>query len=489
MTAIARSADRCVTLHWRSESAGASFHVVRSADARGPFAELPNSPVVSPSFADLSVENGQTYFYQVTADGGGESAVIAATPRAFASDDAFLEFLQAAAFDYFWFETDPRSGLVRDRSTPSSPCSIAAVGFGLTALGIGVDHGWITRREAAGRTLLILQTLAALPQSPAPNAAGHKGWFYHFLDLGTLSRYRKCELSSIDTALLFSGVLYAREFFRENDEGEIRSLSDQLFARLDWRWMLNGGEALSMGWHPEKGFIPARWQGYNEGAILYLLGLGAPDGAALDRKHWAAWTATYLWRTNSGFSFIQFPPLFGHQYTACWVDFREIQDDYTRAKDITYFENSRRATLAQRAYAIANPRHFPGYSANLWGFTACDGPGSRGAQGYAARGAPPPENDDGTIAPTAPGSSLPFAPVECLAALRHFYDAYREKLVCGYGFRDAFNPGLDWWDPDVLGIDQGPMLVMIENYRSRRVWEVMRKSAVLQKGLERAGFR
>jgi hypothetical protein len=407
------------------------------------------------------------------------------SPLSFKSDSDFLESLQRACFDFFWHEADPQTGLIRDRSQASSPSSIAGVGFGLTAFGIGVDHGWVNRPAAAARTALILKTLEEAPQgSAASGVSGFRGWFYHFLETGTGARYRKCELSSIDTALLMAGVLYAREYFdgELSVEKEIRARAERLFARIDWKWMLNGDETLSMGWHPESGFIEARWRGYNEASILYLLGIGAKNG--LEAKSWRAWTKTYEWQTNYGESFIKFPPLFGHQYSACWVDFRGIADDYTAARGFTYFENSRRATLAQRAYAITNPKGWAGYGANVWGLTACDGP-----SGYSAHGTPPPENDDGTIAPTAAGGSLPFTPEESVAALRYMYDQYRTKIWCRYGFRDSFNLAQDWWDEDVLGIDQGPILIMAENMRSGAVWKIMSRCEALRTGLQGAGFR
>jgi hypothetical protein len=492
---IGRVGDRSVTLHWEPVPK-ALYRVYRSDSRAGNFSELPESPVRTPAIADVHVQNGKTCFYQVRAekDGalGDPSVVLALRPKAFTSDDDFLEYLQATAFDFFWFEANPANGIIRDRTQPTSPASIAAIGFGLSAICIGVNHHLITREQAADRVLRTLQTLYTEPQGPQKTGViGHKGWFYHFLDFETATRFRNSELSSIDTALLLAGILDTQQFFsRETDrEKTIRSLAEQIFDRIDWRWMLNAGDTLSMGWHPETGFISARWTGYNEASILYLLGLGAKESNALEPKHWQAWTKTYQWSTSHGFSFIHFPPLFGHQYSASWIDFRDIADDYTARKGITYFENSRRATLAQREYCIANPQNFPGYGPNIWGLTACDGPGKNGAYGYMARGAPPAENDDGTIAPTAPGGSLPFAPRECISALRAMYDRYREQIWCGYGFRDAFNLKQNWWDDDVLGIDQGPILLMAENLRTGRVWQRMKENAVLQRGLKRAGFR
>ncbi|MGZ8898493.1 MAG: glucoamylase family protein [Limisphaerales bacterium] len=495
---VSRAGDRSLTLHWQPVEGHQvqRYRVYRSEREHGTFTEVADSPVLSASVADVRVENDETYFYQVRAENeaglGLPSTVLSITPQAFSSNDQFLEYLQATAFNYFWFEANPKNGMIRDRSQPWSAASVAAMGFGFSAIAIGVDHRWITREQGAERVLRTLQTLWSTPQGrDESRTSGHKGWFYHFLDFDEATRFGTSELSSIDTALLLAGMLDASEFFAGNsaEEKEIRSLAKRIFNRVDWKWMLNEGSTLSMGWHPENGFIKARWQGYNEASILYLLGLGASSGSALQPMHWENWTSTYQWRTSFGQTFIHFPPLFGHQYSACWVDFRNIVDDFTASKNLTYFENSRRATLAQRGYCIANPQGFPGYGPNIWGLTACDGPGSGDAHSYMARGAPPAENDDGTIAPTAAGGSLPFAPEECIAALRAMYDRYRENIWCGYGFRDAFNLKEDWWGMDVIGIDQGTILIMAENLRTGSVWKRMNGNEVLQSGLKRAGFR
>jgi len=217
------------------------------------------------------------------------------------------------------------------------------------------------------------------------------------------------------------------------------------------------------------------------------MGLGAATNP-LSSTNWSSWTSGYQWRTNYGYSYVQFPPLFGHQYSHCWVDFRHIGDAYMNAKNISYFENSRRATLAQRAYCIANPGGFSGYSLNVWGITACDGPGFGPYAGYNARGAPPAQNDDGTLAPTALGGSMPFASEVCLPALRYLYDQYRTNIWFSYGFRDAFNLTASWWDSDAIGIDEGPILVMIENYRNQSVWQRFMQVPEVQRGLQSAGF-
>ncbi len=486
---VARAGDRSVVLHWDAPPFRPGAYVVHRQVRDGPRVRLTPAPLTEPRFADLTVTNGVTYRYVITGGPRGPLTV-EATPRAFASDAEFLELLQATAFDYFWREANPANGLVKDRSTSNSFCSIAATGFGLTAIGIGIDHGWITREAGRERVLTTLRTFWEGRQGDAPaGVIGHRGWFYHFLDMATATRFQRVELSSIDTALFLAGALDAREYFDGDhpDERRIRALADALVDRVDWRWMTAGGDTLSMGWHPESGFIASRWVGYNEAMILYLLALGARYGA-LEPAFWQSWTRGYRWATHYGQSYAEFAPLFGHQYSHCWVDFRGLADAYLRERGIDYFENSRCATLANRAYCMANPGGWRGYGPNCWGLTACDGPGFAPYHAYRARGAPPPENDDGTIAPTAAGGSLPFAPEVCLPALRHFYEAYRERLWTPFGFRDAFNLTADWWDPDVLGIDQGPILIMAENYRTGRVWRRFMKNEIIRRGLARAGF-
>jgi hypothetical protein len=338
--------------------------------------------------------------------------------------------------------------------------------------------------------LRTLRTFWEGRQGPDPGGTiGHRGWFYHFIDMTDGERRWKCELSSIDTVLFLAGALHARAFFRADDpaESEIRDLATRIYERIDWDWMRNGGETFTMGWHPETGFIKSRWVGYNEAMILYILALGA-NRSPITPSAWTAWTRGYDWKTSHGQSFVHFAPLFGHQYSHCWIDFRGIADAALRPRGIDYFENSRRATLAQQAYCVANPGGFKGYSRLVWGLTACDGPGFPPYQAYSARGAPPAENDDGTIAPTAAGGSIPFAPEACLPTLRHFHEAYREKIWRPYGFCDAFNLQADWWDPEVIGIDQGPICLMIENHRTGRIWEEFMRIPEVRRGLERAGF-
>lgn len=493
---VAYAGDRSVNVHWdRSLDTSVTGYDLYGAPAEmGPF-NLLTTKLQSPGFADLQVVNDQPRFYRVrsvTAAGeeSADSGIVSAEPRVFRSDDEFLECVQRACFGYFWYEANPTNGLVRDRSTFTSPCSIAAVGFGLSAITVGIDHGWITRDQGRSRVRLTLQTFWDKPQGSGANGViGYRGWFYHFLDMRTAARTWTCELSSVDTALLLAGVLHARQYFDgpEPEEVAIRSLADALFGRVDWDWMRNGQDSLSMGWTPEAGFLSSRWIGYNEAMLLYLLGMGAATNP-LPATSWTAWTSGYTWRTLYGYSYVAFPPLFGHQYSHCWVDFRHTADAYMRGRASSYFENSRSATLAQRAYCMTNPLRYPGYNSNGWGLTACDGPGTGGLAGYNARGAPPAQNDDGTLAPTAVGGSVAFAPEVCIPALRHLYDTYRANLWTRYGFRDAFNRRVGWWGPDTLGIDQGPFVLMIENYRTQRIWRRLMQAPEIQRGLERAGF-
>jgi hypothetical protein len=283
-----------------------------------------------------------------------------------------------------------------------------------------------------------------------------------------------------------AGVLYAREFFTGSDSVEttIRGLADSLFNRIDWNWMQNNDTSLTMGWYPTSGFLSARWIGYNEAMVLNIMAIGATANPAPPQV-WNSWTSGYDWFYNNWSSnyFVAFPPLFGHQYSHCWVDFRNIADFYMKSKGIDYFENSRRATIAQRNYCIDNPGAFTGYGGNVWGLTACDGPPPNN---YSARGTN--SNDDGTIAPTAPGGSIPFAPEICIPTLRYMYNTYRTQLWTPYGFRDAFNLTKNWWGPDEIGIDEGPILLMAENYRTQSVWKTFMKSSIIQQGLLRAGF-
>jgi len=432
--------------------------------------------------------------------------------------EAFLDDLERRTFDFFWETTDPATGLVPDR-WPSNPfSSVAAIGFGLTAYPVGAERGYVTREEALDRVLATLRFLAAAPQGPEPaGVAGHRGFFYHFLEPETGLRFETVELSTIDTALLMAGVLFVQAYFDRDDpaEAEVRELADALYQRVEWPYFVRDEIGITMAWRPEPDrlFGPAHWRGYDESMLLHVLALGSPTHP-VEPEVWERYTATYRWGEYLGQEHLQFAPLFGHQYSHVWIDFRGIQDAYMRARGIDYFENSRRATLAQRAYAVANPGGWRGYGAELWGLTACDGPldatlvvggRERTFHTYWARGAAAGDvRDDGTIAPTAAGGSIAFAPEAAIPALLAMRARYGEHLYREYGFVDAFNPTLDepvatshgavvpgvgWFDDEYLGIDQGPIVLMVENHRSALVWETMKESPPIVRGLCRAGFR
>jgi hypothetical protein len=431
------------------------------------------------------------------------------------SPDLVLDDLEERTFRFFWETTNPENGLVPDRYPTPSFSSIAAIGFGLTAYGIGVERDYVSRHEAAKRTLTTLRFLRSAPVGRAARGVtGYKGFFYHFLDMHSGLRFQDIELSTVDTALLLGGVLFAQSYFdrRDPDEVEIRRLAGEIYAAVDWRWAQVRPPAISMGWKPESGFLAYDWIGYNEAMLVYVLALGSPTHA-VEPAAWQAWTSGYgrAWRESYGQEHLHFPPLFGHQYSHVWIDFRGIQDATMRERGIDYFENSRRATLAQRAYAVANPEGWKGYGRDVWGLTACDGPADveheykgrrRRFHRYAARG--PGQEDDGTLAPTAAASSIPFAPEVAIPAVVALRRLYGDHIYANYGFLDAFNPSFDfdvpvpaglvipgfgWVDVDYLGIDQGPILAMIENHRTGLVWRVMRSNPAIRRGLQRAGFK
>ncbi len=429
--------------------------------------------------------------------------------------DSFLDTLQERTFRFFWDSANPRNGLVPDRWPVQSFSSIAAVGFGLSAYPVGVERGYVTRGQARARTLTTLRFLWTAPQGPEPAGnTGYRGFFYHFLDMDTGLRYQQVELSTIDTALLMAGVLTAGQYFTADhpEEREIRRLADDLYRRVEWSWFERASPLVTMAWRPDRDFGSAEYKGYDEAMILYLLALGSPTHP-IDAKAWPAFTRTYKWGRFYGYEHVNFAPLFGHQYSHVWIDFKGIQDAYMREKRIDYFENSRRATLAQRAYASDNPMRWKDYGPEIWGLTASSGPTQakltvngveRTFRRYWARGAALDDiRDDGTLAPTAQGGAIPFAPEETVAGLKAMRDRYGARLFRDYGFVDAFNPTLDaaikvehgrvvpgvgWFEDDYLGIDQGPIVLMAENYRSGLVWRLMKRNPYVVRGLCRAEF-
>src|ERR1043165_485922 len=425
-----------------------------------------------------------------------------ATNTCASSDELVLNELQRAAFGYFLKAFNPANGLIADTSRENSPVSIAVVGFALASYPVAVERGWMTRADAVGRSLNALRFFRDSDQSGSPDATGYKGFFYHFLDFKTGARVWRSELSMIDTALLIAGAITASLYFtaKTAEESELRELVELLYRRIDWAWAQNGGPVLSQGWKPECGFLQYGWDGYSEALVLYVLALGSPTHPVTDLCH-KAWTGTYQWENLYGYDFLYAGPLFMHQFSHAWIDFRGIQDQFMREKRCDYFENSRRATYVQREYARRNPHGFAGYDDNCWGFTACDGPAPnlpedhkhrRRLFGYAARGVPYGP-DDGTTAWSAPLASLPFAPEIVLPAVREMQQRYPEMIREGQ-YAGSLNPSLPsddrriWVSPSQFGRDQGIVLMMIENHRTGLIWKLTRESPACRAGLQRAGF-
>ncbi|MBI5474935.1 MAG: Tat pathway signal protein [Ignavibacteriae bacterium] len=422
--------------------------------------------------------------------------------------DPFLDTLQRRTIQWFLDVTPKETGLTPDRWPAEwSPSSIAAVGFALTIYPIAVERKMISRREAAERTLNTLRFFWKSKQSPdATDVSGHKGFYYHFLKKNSGLREWNCELSTVDTGLLIMGALFAQSYFTKAtpDEREIRNLADSLYRRIDWTYFTQASPAMSMGWTPEDGFNRSTWNGYMEAQYLYIIALASPTHPLMYASY-EHWLSGYLWKEHYGQTLVNFMPLFGHQHSHCWIDFRGIRDSFMRVKGIDYFENSRRATYLHRTYAIQNPHQWIDYSDSIWGLSACDGPKDttfevRGKRrlfrSYSARGTGAEEEvDDGTIAPNAAAGCVPFAPEIVVPALKAMKNKYGDKLWTKYGFVDAFNPTYitdktpsGWFDSDYLGLDQGPIAIMIENYRNGFVWNVMKKNKYIVDGLKRAKF-
>lgn len=426
------------------------------------------------------------------------------TPPRKDPDDVLLRSLQKMAFTFFVKQVDPKTGLVFDSTQPDSPSSISAVGFALSCYPAAIECGLIKRADALSRTLAALRFFYDADQTGAIDGVGYKGFFYHFLHADTGRRAWQSELSPIDTTLLLAGMLVAAQYFNADNpkEREVRERTQAIYARVDWRWAQNGQHALVLSWKPETGFSKYRWLGYNEAMLLYVLALAAPK-FSIGAEAYSAWTSTFRWRRLYSHDILYAGPLFIHQFSHIWLDLRGIQDSFMADKNSDYFENSRRATYIQQQYAIRNPREFEGYHEHCWGFTASNGPGNlvtriksrkRRFYGYAARGAPFGP-DDGTISPWAAIASLPFAPDIVIPTARHL-----KKLIGlhpnGMGFYGSFNPTYPgdkktsgWVSPWHYALNQGPIVLMIENYRSGLIWRLMRECAPITLGLRRCGFR
>jgi hypothetical protein len=423
------------------------------------------------------------------------------------TDSAMLDNLRRVTFDYFRNEINPRNGLIADKTQPGSPSSIAAVGMGFSVYIVAVERGLLSRAEAIERTLTLLRFFSSSHQGPEADATGYKGFYYHFLDMHTGRRAWQCELSTIDTAIFMAGVLSAASYFTAigEEENEIRGLADNLYRRVDWQWALNGKSTICHGWKPESGFLPYHWDtGYSEALILYVLALGSPT-FPIDPKGYTEWISTFEWKELYGIKHLYAGPLFIHQMSHLWLDFRGIHDDFNRRYEIDYCENTRRATHVQQQYGIANPLGFAHYHKFGWGLTASDGPGpavleidgvQRVFYDYDARGAPFGP-DDGTISPWAVVASLPFAPEIVIDTVRHAIERLNLKGHSPYGFDASFNSTYPetvrnphgWVSPWIFGLNQGPIVLMIENFQSELIWKTIRKCSYIVEGLCRAGFR
>ena len=387
-------------------------------------------------------------------------------------DEAFLEDLERQGCLFFWEQASPKTGQVLDRARndlngaldPRRMASIAATGFGLTALCIADKRGYHPHAQIVDRVRTTLEWhLNTLPEV--------HGFFYHFNDIETGVRFKGSELSSIDTSLLLCGVLTARAYF---DDAKIKSLAKQIYERVDWPWMLNGGKTFSMGWHADAGFLEARWEHYCELMMIYLLAIGSPTHP-VQGEYWKNFTRPVI--HYKGFDFISGDdPIFTHQYSQAYYDFRNKRDSYTN-----YFDNSVTATKAHKAFCLSNPKWF---NEEYWGVSASDYQG-----GYTAWGGPPPQGPlDGTVVPCAAAGSLPFLPADCIAVLRAMRSKWGAKAWGRYGFVDAFHPAANWYDPDVLGIDQGISVVMAENLRTDLVWNTFMLNPESSLAMKRAGF-
>lgn len=423
-------------------------------------------------------------------------------------EEKFLDLVERRTFLFFYNKTDKRGFTIESTAWPTG--SIASSGFYLTSIPIAIERGWISYEKGRDLTLTTLNSYYDDPNDPDDFYVETKhGFFPHWFhqDAGKWSGV-DC-FSSIDTAILMAGVLTVRQYFsgpeaasEGTEEEQIVRIATKLYEAVDWDWMTNGGCTLSMGWKPTSGFLKARWRGYNEGILAVLLALGSPTHPISqkrckgDNDPWKEWTATYKskqWTPKSEeirgklkdepYKFVKStsPALFTYQYPHVWFDLRGKKDKV----GINYFENSRIATFHNKDYCIKNPESHKGYGPKVWGLTACECP--LHPNNYEVHG-PYPDMDDGTIAPTAAGGSIVFTPQEAIETLRYMKEAYGNKLWGKYGFKDSFNLDIDWSSPTYIGIDQGTILTMIENYRTGLVHNLFMQNKCVKEAMRKAGF-
>ena len=420
------------------------------------------------------------------------------------TETEMLNELLKESFEYFLQNTNPANGLIADKTQKESPCSIAVVGLGLSCYTVAVQHGLITRQDAIERTLTTLRYFRDAPQGLHARATGYKGFYYHFLHMETGERVWESELSTVDTALFIAGALTAAAYFgnETRDEKEIRQIADELYRRIDWQWALNGGATISHGWMPESGFLAEHWNtGYSEAMIMYILAMGSPT-YPIGEVGYHEWVSTFEWKNLYGIDHLYAGPLFIHQLSHMWLDFKGIKDDYNKTVGIDYFENSCRATRIQQLYAIDNPFNFKMYGKYCWGLSASDGPGpvTKIVDGhkikfynYTARGVGC--TDDGTVSPWAVVASLPFAPDIVLDTVRHIIGQLKLIKNGDNGLHASFNATFPkkvipngWVSPWQFGLNQGPVVLMIANCQDAMIWKLMRQCPYIVAGLRRAGF-
>ena len=423
------------------------------------------------------------------------------------TDSEILQRLQRETFDYFIDEKNCNNGLIADKTEPGCPSSIAVIGLSINAYIIGVERGYMSREDARRKILLTLRFLHTSQQGPEPDATGYKGFYYHFLSMQTGKRMWECELSTIDTAILMAGILTARHYFTldNEEEKELRHLSDILYERVDWDWARNGGATLTHGWTPETGFYDHRWNnGYSEAHILYILALGSPTHP-ISEEGYQEWLSSFEWKEVYEIGYLYAGPLFIHQMSQLWLDFRGIYDSRNTKHGIDYFENSCRAAHVHYQYALKNPMKFGRYGKYVWGLTASDGPGPasytvKGVQrtfyDYEARGAPYGP-DDGTISPWVCVTSLPFAPKKVMRAVRFALGIIFLLFGKNQGFQASYNATFPkrgnnpfgWLSPWQFGLNNGPVVIMIDNYLFGHTWKIIKQCPYIITGLRRAGFK
>lgn len=378
-------------------------------------------------------------------------AVSAHTVRA--EELSFLDKLEYDSIKYFAGEANRANGLIKDSSRPGAPASVAAVGFGLTALCIADARGWLESGQAYERAL---KTLVAF-RDEIPN---ERGFFYHFLDMRTGQRTWRSELSSIDTALFLAGALFAGEYFKGT---EVETVAGQIYDRVDWPWMMNGRKVICMGWTPENGFLPYYWDSYSEAMILYALAIGSATHP-IDPESWYEWSRPADSYKGYKLIYCYTGSIFTYQYSHAWIDFRGLVENRTGTD---YYANSANAVKANREFCIDNSDLYKSYGADSWGLTACIGP-----VGYKGYGAKPGEAlNDGTIAPAGIAGSIVFDWQDSINGLEYLYREHGGFLYGKYGFKDAFNLDKTWWAEEYLGIDVGITVIMVENYQTGLVWE------------------